>query len=115
MQLLWIVVGGVAMAAVALVGAVTLLLGERTLGRLLRPLVAFAAGSLGGVMAWAVSARIDTSWLLGLAAGNILYIGASDLVPEVNRDRDLGASVRHMLAFLAGAGLLALLRVVAGR
>ena len=31
--------------------------------------------------AWAVSTRFDTSWLLGFAAGNFLYIGASDLVP----------------------------------
>lgn len=242
MELLWIVAGGVAMSAVALVGSFTLLLGEALLQRLLRPLVAFSAGSLlggavlhmipaavtgqpdsvrpwlwvlagftlflaveqflhwhhchqaradcgrplaslilagdalhnflgglavgaaflvdvrigvstwlaaaahelpqelgdfgvlvhsgwsprralawnvlsastfllGGVLAWAISARIDTRWLLGLAAGNFLYIGASDLVPEVNRERDLSASLLHTAAFLAGAGLLALLRL----
>jgi zinc and cadmium transporter len=39
---------GVAMSALALIGSVTLLLPERTLQRLILPLVAFAAGSLIG-------------------------------------------------------------------
>jgi zinc and cadmium transporter len=66
----------------------------------------------GGVVAWAASARFDTAWLLGFAAGNFLYIGASDLVPEVNRHRELGAGVLHFLAFTAGAGLLVALKAV---
>ncbi|HWC71062.1 MAG TPA: ZIP family metal transporter [Actinomycetota bacterium] len=49
--LAWIVLGGVAMSALALVGSVTLVLPERRLARILMPLVAFAAGSLlGGAM-----------------------------------------------------------------
>ena len=44
----WIVASGLAMSAIALVGSVTLLLSERTLQRILLPLVAFAAGSLLG-------------------------------------------------------------------
>jgi zinc and cadmium transporter len=44
----WIVVFGLAMSALALVGGVTTLLSERTLARLLMPLVALAAGSLLG-------------------------------------------------------------------
>jgi zinc and cadmium transporter len=244
-SLLWIVAGGVLMSAVALVGAVTLLLGESRLERLLRPLVAFAAGSLlggallhmiptaagrdpggvaaylwalagfalflaieqflhwhhchrsvaeckepltylilvgdglhnllgglavgaafvtdvgvgvttwlaaaahevpqelgdfgvlvhggwsrrgalalnllsastflvGGVIAWTVSSRFDTTWLLAFAAGNFLYIGASDLVPEVNRHHDLRVGALHFLAFAAGVGLLAGLRLALG-
>ncbi|PKN56258.1 MAG: zinc transporter [Deltaproteobacteria bacterium HGW-Deltaproteobacteria-14] len=46
--LLWILAMGLVMAAIALVGAVTLVLPEPTLKRLLKPLVAFAAGSLVG-------------------------------------------------------------------
>jgi zinc and cadmium transporter len=69
---------------------------------------------VGGVVAWGVSARIDTSWLLAFAAGNFFYIGASDLVPEVNRHRDLGANVLHFVAFVAGVSLLAGLRVTVG-
>jgi zinc and cadmium transporter len=45
-------------------------------------------------------------WLVPLAAGNFLYIGASDLVPEVNRAHALGANVVHFVAFAAGLGLL---------
>ncbi len=46
--LAWIVAAGLAMSAIALVGASTLLLSETTQQRLVRPLVAFAAGSLLG-------------------------------------------------------------------
>lgn len=46
--LLWIVVTGLLMSVVALVGSLTLLLEERTLKRLIQPLVALAAGSLLG-------------------------------------------------------------------
>lgn len=45
---LWILGSGVLMSAIALVGSVTLLLGERALQRALLPLVALAAGSLLG-------------------------------------------------------------------
>jgi zinc and cadmium transporter len=69
---------------------------------------------LGGVLAWAVSARFDTSWLIAFAAGNFLYIGASDLVPEVNRHHDPRVGVLHFVSFAAGAGLLAALRLVLG-
>jgi zinc and cadmium transporter len=69
---------------------------------------------VGGVTAWAVSARFDTSWLLGFAAGNFLYIGASDLVPEVNRQRELRTGALHFVAFTAGAGLLVALKVLLG-
>lgn len=40
----WIVIFGLAMSALALVGAVTTVLPEQTLARLLMPLVALAAG-----------------------------------------------------------------------
>ena len=46
--LAWIIGGGLLMSAIALVGSITLLLSERTLHRILLPLVAFAAGSLIG-------------------------------------------------------------------
>ena len=44
----WILGGGVVMSALALVGASTLLLSERTFRRLVKPLVSLAAGSLLG-------------------------------------------------------------------
>ena len=57
----WIVAGGLAMSAIALVGSVTLLLKPATLDRLLLPLVAFSAGSLiGGAFFHMMPAAIDT-------------------------------------------------------
>jgi zinc and cadmium transporter len=242
---LWILLGGVAMSAIALVGSVTLLLDERTLQKLLLPLVAFAAGSLlggaffhllpgairgigfqisifvwllagftvflileqflhwhhchrgaaecrepltyliligdglhnfmgglavagtfvvdlrlglitwlaaaahevpqelgdfgvlvhggwpkgrallfnvlsgstflvGSLVAYVASLQLDVTFLLPFAAGNFLYIAASDLVPEVNRDYGLGQNLLHSAAFAAGLGLLYALRVIFG-
>ena len=67
---------------------------------------------VGGVLAWAVSARFDTSWLIAFAAGNFLYIAASDLVPEVNRHHDPWRNALHFLCFLAGVALLYALAAV---
>lgn len=47
-DLAWLVIGGVAMAAIALSGAITLVLPSQWLQRLINPLVAIAAGSLFG-------------------------------------------------------------------
>jgi zinc and cadmium transporter len=44
----WITVGGLAMSAIALAGALTLIPPQRWLERLINPLVAVAAGSLFG-------------------------------------------------------------------
>lgn len=63
---------------------------------------------LGGLFAWGLSFRVDVSWLIPFAAGNFLYIGASDLVPEVTRHENLGANVVHFLAFALGLVLLLL-------
>lgn len=64
---------------------------------------------VGGLVAYAASRRIDVTWLVPLAAGNFLYIGASDLVPEVNRSESLGTNLLHFVVFAAGLGLLAVL------
>jgi len=56
---------------------------------------------------YAASARFDVAWLVPFAAGNFLYIGASDLVPEVNRPSSLAVSGLHFALFAAGLGLLA--------
>jgi len=61
---------------------------------------------VGGLVAYAASLALDVRWLVPLAAGNFLYIGASDLVPEVNKPHSLGASFVHFTAFAAGLGLL---------
>jgi zinc and cadmium transporter len=58
---LWILAGGVVMSAIALVGSLTLLLSDRTLERVLLPLVALAAGTLlGGALLHMIPAAVDT-------------------------------------------------------
>lgn len=69
---------------------------------------------VGGLVTYAVSRQLDVAWLVPFAAGNFLYIGASDLVPEVNKARTLGTSLTHFLAFALGLGLLLALAWVHG-
>jgi zinc and cadmium transporter len=60
----------------------------------------------GGLITYTVSAHIDVSFLLPFAAGNFLYIGASDLVPEVNKHENAAANAVHLGAFALGIGLM---------
>jgi len=66
---------------------------------------------VGGVVAWIASEAIDTSFLVPFAAGNFIYIGASDLVPEVNKHRELITNVVYFLCFVAGLALLWCMRL----
>jgi zinc and cadmium transporter len=68
----------------------------------------------GGLIAYAASFRFDVRWLVPLAAGNFLYIGASDLVPEVNKPHSLGASFLHLAVLAGGLGLLLVLAGING-
>lgn len=61
---------------------------------------------VGGLAAYAFSFMLDVHWLVPLAAGNFLYIGASDLVPEVNKAHALETNLLHFVTFAAGLGLL---------
>jgi zinc and cadmium transporter len=64
---------------------------------------------LGGIVAYLASFKADVTFLLPLAAGNFIYIAASDLVPEVNKPRDLRHGAVHLACFLGGALVLYLL------
>ena len=66
----------------------------------------------GGLLAYNLSFRIDVSWLIPFAAGNFLYIGASDLVPEVNKHSDLGVNLINLLMFALGLALVLMAKVV---
>lgn len=52
---------------------------------------------VGGLIAHSASARVDVSFLLPFAAGNFLYIAASDLVPEVKHNHGLRHNAVHLL------------------
>ena len=56
-----------------------------------------------------VTEEIEVFFLVPFAAGNFFYIGASDLVPEVNKHRELWTNLVLFVAF--ASGLLTLLVV----
>jgi len=66
---------------------------------------------VGGLVTWSVSRALDVDFLVPFAAGNFIYIGAADLVPEVNKHRSARTSAVHFLAFSAGIALLWGIRV----
>jgi zinc and cadmium transporter len=47
------------------------------------------------------------------AAGNFLYIAASDLVPEVNKHHRIEINVLHFVSFAAGIALLMAIKAAA--
>ncbi len=61
---------------------------------------------VGGVLAYLASQKVDISFLIPFAAGNFLYIAATDLLPEINRRESLRESAVHFVAFVAGLGIL---------
>lgn len=67
---------------------------------------------VGGLLVFAVSSQIDVVFLIPFAAGNFLYIGAADLIPEIKKGKDLRANFVHFLAFTTGLGLLLAMRFV---
>jgi zinc and cadmium transporter len=69
---------------------------------------------LGGIFAYVISREVDVSFLVPFAAGNFLYIAASDLVPEVNRHHLLGTNLLHFSSFAAGLASLLVIKVASG-
>lgn len=65
--------------------------------------LAFLAGSL---VAFGAARSLDVGFLVPFAAGNFVYIAASDLVPEVNRHERAAANALHLAAFVGGLALL---------
>jgi zinc and cadmium transporter len=81
-------------------------------GALLANVLSASTFLVGSLLAYVASFRMDVGFLVPFAAGNFLYIGASDLVPEVNKHRDSTINVVHFLAFSAGLALLLAVRLV---
>jgi zinc and cadmium transporter len=44
--------------------------------------------------------------LIPIAAGNFIYIAATDLIPEVKNNTNLLSNIIHFLMFLLGVGLM---------
>lgn len=73
--------------------------------------LSFLAGSL---IAWLASFSFDVTFLIPFAAGNFVYIAASDLEPEVSTNHGIGRNLLHTACFLAGAGVLLGLKLAFG-
>lgn len=61
---------------------------------------------LGGIVAYLASKAFDVSFLVPFAAGNFLYIGASDLIPEIKHHYDIKQNALHFASFFVGAGIM---------
>lgn len=66
---------------------------------------------LGGIIAYAASKAIDVAFLIPFAAGNYLYIGASDLIPEVKHYHGARRNAVHFASFSVGVGIMLGIRI----
>lgn len=67
---------------------------------------------VGGVIVYFVSATIDVNFLIPFAAGNFLYIGAADLIPEIKKEAGLRINLIHFASFTAGLAALLVMRLI---
>jgi zinc and cadmium transporter len=67
----------------------------------------------GGLAAYYWRADLQVAPLLAFAAGNFVYVAASDLIPEVKHDRLVRNNIVHFVAFTAGMALIYVTRAIA--
>lgn len=70
---------------------------------------------LGGLIAYFAALRFDVSFLIPFAAGNFIYIGAADLIPEINRHQNPSANIENFAAFAVGVSLMLLVKLALGQ
>lgn len=66
---------------------------------------------LGGIVAYIASFKFSVDFLIPFAAGNFIYIGASDLVPEVNKHRNVKTNFIHLMSFAGGIVLMWIIKL----
>lgn len=69
---------------------------------------------LGGLVTYFLSFNLDISFLIPFAAGNFIYIGASDLVPEVNKHKDTKTNLINYVSFITGILLMLVIKILLG-
>ncbi len=69
---------------------------------------------LGAVTAYFIAdiAAGFSNFILPMTAGGFIYIAASDLIPEIHKEKDLKRSTLALVAFLIGIGFMVLARVI---
>jgi zinc and cadmium transporter len=66
---------------------------------------------VGGLVVYRISGTVDVDFLVPFAAGNFLYIGAADLIPEIKKGSSLSTNAVHFSAFAAGLAVLLAMRL----
>jgi len=66
----------------------------------------------GGILAFFASEKINMTFLLPFAAGNFIYIAASDLIPEIKQGKNLKTDLLHFLSFAIGILLILIIRMI---
>ncbi|MHB9028921.1 MAG: ZIP family metal transporter [Candidatus Latescibacterota bacterium] len=66
----------------------------------------------GGILAYVFAQNFDTTFLLPFAAGNFIYIAASDLIPEIKHEESLRKGLSHFFSFFLGAVLILFLKLL---
>jgi zinc and cadmium transporter len=61
---------------------------------------------LGAVLAYILAQSIAVAGLVLFAAGNFVYIAASDLIPEIKEEKELGGAALHFLCFASGLTMM---------
>ncbi|MFO8010773.1 MAG: ZIP family metal transporter [Dehalococcoidia bacterium] len=65
----------------------------------------------GGLIAYFVSSNVDIGFLVPFAAGNFLYIGAVDLIPELKETARVSSThIWNIVFWMSGMGLMLLVR-----
>ena len=73
-------------------------------------LMVVAGGIAGYFLSFAVEGMIP--YLLPFAAGGFIYIAASDLMPEIRKEKVLKKSVGAFLVFLLGIALMFAVKLI---
>ncbi len=68
---------------------------------------------LGGLTAYFISFKINVAFLLPFAAGNFIYIAASDLIPEIKHSKNIKNAIINFSFFALGILLLLAVRLIA--
>ena len=68
---------------------------------------------IGGIIGYFVSQNIENTvaFLIPFAAGGFIYIAATDLIPEIKKEINIGKSMATMLVFICGILIMWLVKI----
>lgn len=69
---------------------------------------------LGGLVGYYLSsyAAVSAQYLLPFAAGGFIYIGISDLLPEIRKENEIGKAAMNFLLFLLGVIIMYVMKLI---